>query len=449
MKPHSWIHPSLEVRESKINGKGVFTTSSISKKERLAIFGGDIMMIDELDNLSESLQDYPMQIEERFVMGSREQRAPEIADYFNHSCDPNSGFRGQIFLVALRDIKKDEEITFDYAMVVSESHGSSLVFEMDCECGSPACRKKISEDDWKNPCLRGKYNGFFSQYIQEMIDAEQHSRKGSGITVDDYSSYCEGDIEQTLQKKIDTLIDCDNDYIVYLDDEYYVEWSWTETYGELPSGFAAIANRLRELEALSRTSLRKSQIRAFAGLLAESMARILGDGDEKEARQALVMAESYLHSRSVENARSWYLLGALAAATPSLLAVIILWLIKSHVVAFSGITIFRIIIGSLLGGAGALLSVLTRTKDIPVAPTAGPSIHYIESAARVLTGHLGALIIALAMTANILLGFTQTKDYSFAVMLLICTCAGASERLVSGFITRVESSINLAGEKKE
>ena len=127
MKPHSWIHPNLEVRESKIHGKGVFATSSISKNERLAIFGGDIMMIDELDDLSKSLQDYPMQIEERFVMGSREQRAPETADYFNHSCEPNSGFRGQIFLVAMRDITKDEEIAFDYAMVVSESHGSSVV----------------------------------------------------------------------------------------------------------------------------------------------------------------------------------------------------------------------------------------------------------------------------------------------------------------------------------
>ncbi len=177
MENHSWIHPSLEVRESKIHGKGVFAISPITKGERLAIFGGDIMLIDELNSLPESLEDYPMQIEERFVLGSREERAPEKTDYFNHSCDANAGFKGQIFLVAMRNIKKDEEITFDYAMVVSESVGSSIVFEMECECGSEICRKRITENDWKLPSLRKKYNGYFSQYIQERIYAEKKHQK--------------------------------------------------------------------------------------------------------------------------------------------------------------------------------------------------------------------------------------------------------------------------------
>ena len=128
------------------------------------------MLIDEINNLPESFQDYPMQIEERFVIGSREERAPENADYFNHSCDPNAGFKGQIFLVAMSDIDKDEEVTFDYAMVVSESVGSSIIFEMECECGSRICRKQITENDWRLPELQRKYNKYFSQYLQEKID---------------------------------------------------------------------------------------------------------------------------------------------------------------------------------------------------------------------------------------------------------------------------------------
>ncbi|RPJ75150.1 MAG: SET domain-containing protein-lysine N-methyltransferase [Alphaproteobacteria bacterium] len=169
---HSWLNPKLEVRQSSINERGIFAKTNIPKGERLAIFGGDIMLIDDIDNLPEELQEYPMQIEERFVLGSRDNSKPEDTDYFNHSCNPNSGFKGQIFLVAMRNIDKDEEITFDYAMVVSESSESSVVFDMECTCNSSNCRKQITENDWKLPELQEKYRGYFSEYIQEIIDKE-------------------------------------------------------------------------------------------------------------------------------------------------------------------------------------------------------------------------------------------------------------------------------------
>ena len=66
----SWILPKLSVRASTKHGRGVFANSLIRKGERLAIFGGDVMLIDEISTLPEDLQDYPMQIEERFVLGS-------------------------------------------------------------------------------------------------------------------------------------------------------------------------------------------------------------------------------------------------------------------------------------------------------------------------------------------------------------------------------------------
>lgn len=166
---NSWLNPKLEVKKSKLQGEGVFAVENIKHGERLTIFGGSVMLIDEIKNLPENVQDYAMQIEERFVLGNKTS-IPEDTDYFNHSCNPNSGFHGQIFLVAMRDIAKREEITFDYATVLSESVGSDIVFEMDCNCGSSNCRKKITEDDWKRPDLRRKYKGYFSQYLQEKID---------------------------------------------------------------------------------------------------------------------------------------------------------------------------------------------------------------------------------------------------------------------------------------
>jgi len=167
----SWLNPLLEVRESEKHGMGVFARQNIKKGERLAIFGGDIMWIDEIEGLPDPLSDYPMQIEERFVLGRRDAAESEDTDYFNHSCAPCGGFRGQIFLVAMRYIARAEEVTFDYAMVVSKSVGSNIVFSMECRCGAPNCRRIITENDWEIPELQRRYNGFFSQYLQEKVDS--------------------------------------------------------------------------------------------------------------------------------------------------------------------------------------------------------------------------------------------------------------------------------------
>lgn len=168
---HNWLNPKLEVRKSSIGGRGVFAKENINKGTRLAIFGGKLMFIEEIKNLPDYLKDYSLQIEERFVLGPPQNAAePDETDFFNHSCEPNSGIKGQMFLVAMKDIRSDEEITFDYAMAVSESVGSDIIFEMTCRCGSPNCRKKITEDDWKLTDLQMRYKGFFSQYLQEKID---------------------------------------------------------------------------------------------------------------------------------------------------------------------------------------------------------------------------------------------------------------------------------------
>jgi uncharacterized protein len=174
----SWVHQGLAVGRSSIHGRGVFAARRLLRGERLAIFGGEVMAIDEIDALPEALQDYPMQIEERFVLGNRHRSKPELADFSNHSCTPNCGFRGQIFLASMRDIEAGEEVTFDYAMVVSQSVGSDVVFEMACRCQAPGCRKRVTEEDWRLPALRERYRGFFSQYIAELIAGEESMDSG-------------------------------------------------------------------------------------------------------------------------------------------------------------------------------------------------------------------------------------------------------------------------------
>ena len=174
MNTHSWLHPDLEKRDSATHGGGIFARAAIRKGERLAIFGGKVMLIDEMLEIPVEMQRFTMQIEDRFVLGPAG-TVPEDTDFFNHSCDPNSGFKGQVFLVAMRDIGAGEEVTFDYAMTVAESIGSDMVFSMECGCGSDLCRKKITEQDWMLPELQDRYRGYFSPYIQEKIERLEES----------------------------------------------------------------------------------------------------------------------------------------------------------------------------------------------------------------------------------------------------------------------------------
>lgn len=56
---------------------------------------------------------------------------------FNHSCNPNAGIKNKSTLFALRNIKKGEEITYDYSTTIDES--------FICKCGSKNCRGAICD----------------------------------------------------------------------------------------------------------------------------------------------------------------------------------------------------------------------------------------------------------------------------------------------------------------
>lgn len=266
---------------------------------------------------------------------------------------------------------------------------------------------------------------------------------GSGRSVENFDSFCEGDTEPTLNKKIRALIDTEKDYIVYLDDDLVVQWSMTDAYGKSPKGFAEVANRIGHLETVSEGLLDTDhQIEPFARLLGEAMARTIGDRDIKKASEILKNAEDYLQARSIENARSWYIKTACACTLPLLLFAVVIWVGQSIVKPIVGNEAFDVLLGSLLGAAGALFSVLSRTKDIALDAAAGKSIHRLESAARIVAGSLGGLVIALAIKGNLLLGFIKSVDHSLAALLAICMVAGASERFVPSFIKQVEGSIS-------
>lgn len=169
---YSWMNSKLEVKDTNRYGNGIFATEAISANEVLIVMGGYIIDLNAENNLDEFQIDKPIEISEEFSFCPMKPSDMALMPqhYVNHSCDPNTGFKGSNFMVAMRDIKPGEEILYDYAMIIASNKSSENYFEMECTCGTPLCRKVINEEGWKNPELQKRYAGYFQYYIQELIE---------------------------------------------------------------------------------------------------------------------------------------------------------------------------------------------------------------------------------------------------------------------------------------
>lgn len=102
-----------------------------------------------------------IQISNKFFICPSSEKEVTESGIFNHSCNPNIGYKNAITFIAIRDIKKGEELCFEYAF--SETYFE----EFECNCGSENCRKIIKPDDWKDKKIQNKYGNYFSPYLRE------------------------------------------------------------------------------------------------------------------------------------------------------------------------------------------------------------------------------------------------------------------------------------------
>jgi uncharacterized protein len=139
----------FEARKSKIQGRGVFATRRIEEGTRLIEYLGEIVSDEEADRR------YPFFDDERhhtFLFrldsGDAIDAGPSrsIAKYINHSCDPNCEAveeDDRIFIDAIRDIPRGEELVYDYNYVLDEPHNAANKKLYPCNCGAKNCRGTI------------------------------------------------------------------------------------------------------------------------------------------------------------------------------------------------------------------------------------------------------------------------------------------------------------------
>jgi len=123
----------LVVGDSPGCGQDTFATTPIRAGASIAQLGGERIGYKEcVSRLRHGaiLPDDPLQIGSNAYL-----HLDDSSHLINHCCEPNAGWRGQIFLVAMRDIPAGEEIHFDYATAVTfEGYGFA------CQRGTPRCR---------------------------------------------------------------------------------------------------------------------------------------------------------------------------------------------------------------------------------------------------------------------------------------------------------------------
>jgi len=172
MKPKfpkkAWYDPRIEVRKSPVSGKGSFAKSKIKRGEKVIQWGGGKVVT--LKEFEKGFAKGKFKPEASICFDKNHKwvedvNAPETPDaYLNHSCNPNLWFTKNWSLSAKRNIKKGEELTFDYPT------GDPYPLNAPCGCGSKNCRKKITGNEWKDPEFQRKYKGHFNPYIRGLID---------------------------------------------------------------------------------------------------------------------------------------------------------------------------------------------------------------------------------------------------------------------------------------
>ncbi len=145
---------NVYVKKTKHKGKSIFTNKTFRKREFIFLIAGPIVNKGTIYTIPIGSGIYvdPVPVD-------------NLGKYLYHSCEPNAGIKQRTMVVAFKNIKKDEEIAIDYAMIVNK-YGDEITKEgLICKCGSKNCRGELGCWSKLPKKLKEKYKGFVSEYL--------------------------------------------------------------------------------------------------------------------------------------------------------------------------------------------------------------------------------------------------------------------------------------------
>jgi SET domain-containing protein len=144
LRDDAW-HPILRamgliVRSSHIHAAGCYTTAPIRKGTPVIEYTGPRLTPEQAEHLYEDQEVtylFGMEGDKQIIDGHG------MAAFLNHSCDPNcetEEIDGHVWIVSIRDIAPEEELTYDYNLYDGED-----INDAPCSCGASNCRGSMYE----------------------------------------------------------------------------------------------------------------------------------------------------------------------------------------------------------------------------------------------------------------------------------------------------------------
>lgn len=133
--PKTLCYP-LRVAKSGIQGKGAYALKAIPARKKIGELTGTIITEKQAEALLKKNKELALvELGDDKVLNAMGEGSNDIR-YINHSCDPNCYIRvcyDRVEFYALRNIKKNEELSADYG----ETHHEG---KLPCRCGSKNCK---------------------------------------------------------------------------------------------------------------------------------------------------------------------------------------------------------------------------------------------------------------------------------------------------------------------
>ncbi len=127
-----------KIKKSKIDNNGLYANRNIKKGTKIIQYRGKLISIKKSEvhpKFDNEKAIYLFNINKKYDLDGDFKF--NIARLINHSCEPNCEVIGKglkIWVFAIRDIKKDEELSYDYGFSYDENYK-----DFPCRCGSKKC----------------------------------------------------------------------------------------------------------------------------------------------------------------------------------------------------------------------------------------------------------------------------------------------------------------------
>ncbi len=159
------------VKSSSIQGLGVYANQALDA-------GNVILEIDDSHIVTDEslLTEQQQQFDCDYLANGKIILMQEPEKFINHSCEPTSyakTFDGVRQVLAIKNIRVGEEITFDYA-INGDNEGTFI-----CSCDAPNCRKVYNGNFFKLPIeTQHKYLPYLDDwFVAEHVKEVEQLRK--------------------------------------------------------------------------------------------------------------------------------------------------------------------------------------------------------------------------------------------------------------------------------